>query len=177
MNYKPLLVVLIFGLFYTNAQQKSEISFKEVKHKYGCRNCYGSLVVKKGNFSDTIYGGQWGNTVNYKLVKIDKKDYIHTSYNYGFAMGESYMIHKILSLDEDIFLESVFEKEIKIYQETHRKYNGIPTNFIFERDVQVSIKNGIEFDIKLVVSYCPEVEDESCDQLFEESYIEFFKIN
>ena len=74
MNYKPLLVILIFGLFYTNAQQKSEISFKEVKHKYGCRNCYGSLVVKKGSFSDTIYGGQWGNTVNYKLVKIDKKE-------------------------------------------------------------------------------------------------------
>ena len=77
MNYKPLLVILIFGLFYTNAQQKSEISFKEVKHKYGCRNCYGSLVVKKGNFSDTIYGGQWGNSVNYKLIKIKDKEYCY----------------------------------------------------------------------------------------------------
>ena len=56
MNYKPLLVILIFGLFYTNAQQKSEISFEEIESKY-CRNCYGSLVVKKGGFSDTIYGG------------------------------------------------------------------------------------------------------------------------
>ena len=69
MNYKPLVVILIFGLFYTNAQQKSEISFEEIESKY-CRNCYGSLVVKKGGFSDTIYGGQWGNSVNYKLIKI-----------------------------------------------------------------------------------------------------------
>ena len=43
--------------------------------------------------------------------------------------------------------------------------------------INIKIKNGIEFDIKLVVSYCPEVEDVPCDQLFEESYIEFYKIN
>ena len=35
----------------------------------------------------------------------------------------------------------------------------------------------MKFDIKLVVSYCPEVEDEPCNQFFEESYIEFYKIN
>ena len=83
MNYKPLLVILIFGLFYTNAQQKSEISFEEIESKY-CRNCYGSLVVKKGSFLDTIYGGQWGNSVNYKLIKIKDKEYLNTYYRYGY---------------------------------------------------------------------------------------------
>jgi len=51
------------------------------------------------------------------------------------------------------------------------------TNYIFDRTINIKIKNGIEFDVNLVVSYCPEVEDEPCDQLFEESYIEFYKIN
>ena len=110
MNYKPLLVILIFGLFYTNAQQKSEISFKEVKHKYGCRNCYGSLVVKKGSFSDTIYGGQWGNSVNYKLIKIKDKEYLNTYYRYGYPGGHAVLKYKIHSIEEQNFLEPIFEK-------------------------------------------------------------------
>ena len=35
MNYKPLSVILIFGLFFTNAQQKSDISFKEIESEFG----------------------------------------------------------------------------------------------------------------------------------------------
>ena len=56
-----------------NAQQEYEISFQEIESKY-CRNCYGSLVVEKGSLSDTIFGGQWGNVVNYKLIKIKEKE-------------------------------------------------------------------------------------------------------
>ena len=176
MNYKPLLVILIFGLFYTNAQQKSEISFEEIESKY-CRNCYGSLVVKKGSFSDTIYGGQWGNSVNYKLIKIKDKEYLNTYYRYGYPGGQAVMEYKIHSIEEQNFLEPIFEKSFELYRETHRDYNDVPTNYIFDRTINIKIKNGIEFDIKLVVSYCPEVEDIPCDQLFEESYTEFYKIN
>ena len=43
--------------------------------------------------------------------------------------------------------------------------------------VDVKIKNGIEFDIKLKVSYCPEIEGEQCDILFEETYVDFYNIN
>lgn len=73
MNIKNLFVILILSVSFANAQQKSEIIFEEIESK-DCRACYGSLVVEKGSLSDTIYGGQWGNVVNYKLIKIkDKK--------------------------------------------------------------------------------------------------------
>lgn len=69
MNVKHLITILILCMSFANAQQKSKLNFKEIESKY-CRNCYGSLVVEKGSLSDTIFGGQWGNVVNYKLIKI-----------------------------------------------------------------------------------------------------------
>jgi hypothetical protein len=176
MNYKPLLVILIFGLFYTNAQQKSEISFEEIESKY-CRNCYGSLVVKKGGFSDTIYGGQWGNSVNYKLIKIKDKEYLNTYYRFGYPGGQTVMAYKIHSIEDHNFLEPIFEKTFELYRETHRNYNNVPTNFIFDRTVDVKIKKGIEFNVSLKVSYCPEIEGEQCDVLFEESHVDLYQIN
>ena len=176
MKVNNLITILIFSISFANAQQESKISFKEIESKY-CRNCFGSLVVEKGNFSDTIYGGQWGNSVNYKLIKIKDKEYLNTYYRYGYPGGQAVMKYKIHSIEEQNFLEPIFEKSFELYRETHRDYNDVPTNYIFDRTINIKIKNGIEFDIKLVVSYCPEVEDEPCDQLFEESYIEFYKIN
>ena len=126
---------------------------------------------------DTIFGGQWGNVVNYKLIKIKEKEYLNTYYNYGFPMGQTVMVYKIHSIEENNFLEPIFEKTFELYRETHRKYNDVPTNFIFDRKVDVKIKKGIEFDIKLQVSYCPEIEGEQCDVLFEESYVDFYNIN
>jgi hypothetical protein len=71
----------------------------------------------------------------------------------------------------------VFEKSIELYRETHRDYNDTPANFIFERSINIKIKKGIEFEISLKISYCPEIEDEQCETLFEESHIDFYKIN
>ena len=176
MNYKPLVVILIFGLFHTNAQQKSDISFKEIESKF-CRNCYGSLVVEKGSVSDTINGGQWGHPVNYELVQIKDKEYLNTNYRYGYPGGQAVMVYKIHSLDQDNFLVPVFEKSIEVYRETHRDYNNTPVNFIFERNVDIKLKKGIEFEISLKISYCPEIEDEKCETLFKESHIDFYKIN
>jgi len=75
------------------------------------------------------------------------------------------------------FLVPVFEKSIEVYRETHRNYNNVPTNFIFDRTVDVKIKKGIEFNVSLKVSYCPEIEDEQCDVLFEESHVDLYQIN
>ena len=154
MNIKHLITILTLGVSFANAQQEYEISFQEIESKY-CRNCYGSLVVEKGSLSDTIFGGQWGNVVNYKLIKIKEKEYLNTYYNYGFPMGQTVMVYKIHSIEEHNFLEPIFEKTFELYRETHRNYNDVPTNFIFDRTVDVKIKNGIEFDTKLQVSYCP----------------------
>ena len=176
MNIKHLITILTLGVSVANAQQEYEISFQEIESKY-CRNCYGSLVVNKGSITDTIYGGQWGNVVNYKLVKIKGKEYLNTYYNYGFPMGQTVMAYKIHSIEEHNFLEPIFEKTFELYRETHRNYYDVPTNFIFDRTVDVKIKNGIEFDIKLKVSYCPEIEGEQCDILFEETYVDFYNIN
>lgn len=162
---------------FANAQQTIDISFKEIKSKSSCRNCYGSLVVEKGSVSDTINGGQWGDPVNYELVKIKDKEYLNTNYRYGYAGGQAVMVYKIHSLDQDNFLEPVFEKSIEVYRETHRDYNNTPVNFIFERNVGIKLKKGIEFEISLKISYCPEIEDEKCETLFEESHIDFYKIN
>ncbi len=177
MNYKPLSVILIFGLFFTNAQQKSDISFKEIESEFSCRNCYGSLVVEKGSVSDTINGGQWGDPVNYELIKIKDKEYLNTNYRYGYPGGQAVMVYKIHSLDQDNFLVPVFEKSIEVYRETHRDYNNTPVNFIFERNVDIKLKKGIEFEISLKIGYCPEIEDEKCETLFEETHIDFYKIN
>ena len=75
MNVKHLITILILFVSFANAQQKSEIIFKEIE-SMDCRACYGSLVVEKGSLSDTIYGGQWGNVLNYKLIKIKDKKYL-----------------------------------------------------------------------------------------------------
>lgn len=176
MNIKHLITILILCMSFANAQQESKLNFKEIESKY-CRNCYGSLVVEKGSLSDTIFGGQWGNVVNYKLIKIKEKEYLNTYYNYGFPMGQTVMAYKIHSIEEHNFLEPIFEKTFELYRETHRNYNDVPTNFIFDRKVDVKIKKGIEFDIKLQVSYCPEIEGEQCDILFEETYVDFYNIN
>ena len=176
MNVKHLITILILCMSFANAQQESKLNFKEIESKY-CRNCYGSLVVEKGSLSDTIFGGQWGNVVNYKLIKIKDKEYLNTYYNYGFPMGQTVMAYKIHSIEDQNFLEPIFEKTFELYRETHRNYNDVPTNFIFDRKVDVKIKKGIEFDIKLQVSYCPEIEGEQCDVLFEESYVDFYNIN
>jgi len=176
MKVYNLIIILFFSIFFACAKQESKISFKEIKSKY-CRNCYGSLVVEKGSLSDTIFGGQWGNVVNYKLIKIKEKEYLNTYYNYGFPMGQTVMVYKIHSIEENNFLEPIFEKTFELYRETHRNYNDVPTNFIFDRTVDVKIKNGIEFDTNLQVSYCPEIEGEQCDILFEEKYIDFYNIN
>ena len=109
MNIKHLITILTLGVSVANAQQEYEISFQEIQSKY-CRNCYGSLVVNKGSITDTIYGGQWGNVVNYKLVKIKGKEYLNTYYNYGFPMGQTVMQYKIHSLEDDNFLKPIFEK-------------------------------------------------------------------
>ena len=176
MNIKHLITILTLGVSVANAQQEYEISFQEIESKY-CRNCYGSLVVNKGSITDTIYGGQWGNVVNYKLVKIKDKEYLNTYYNYGFPMGQTVMAYKIHSIEDHNFLEPIFEKTFELYRETHRNYNDVPTNFIFDRTVDVKIKNGIEFNVSLKVSYCPEIEGEQCDVLFEESHVDFYQIN
>ena len=176
MNVKHLITILILFVSFANAQQKSEIIFKEIESK-DCRACYGSLVVEKGSLSDTIYGGQWGNVLNYKLIKIKDKKYLNTYYRYGYAGGSAVMDYKIHSIEQDNFLEPIFEKTFELYIETHRDYNDLPVNYIYERTVDVKLKNGIEFDINLKISYCPEIEEEKCDILFEESYIDFYNIN
>ena len=176
MKVYNLIIILFFSISFACAQQESKISFKEIESKY-CRNCYGSLVVEKGSLSDTIFGGQWGNVVNYKLIKIKEKEYLNTYYNYGFPMGQTVMVYKIHSLEDKNFLKPIFEKSYELYIETHRNYNSLPVNYVYERTVDVKIKNGIEFDVNHKVSYCPEIEGVQCDILFKESYVDFYNIN
>ena len=176
MKVYNLIAILIFSISFACAQQESKISFKEIESKY-CRNCYGSLVVEKGSLSDTIFGGQWGYVVNYKLIKIKEKEYLNTYYNYGFPMGQTVMVYKIHSLEDKNFLKPIFEKSYELYIETHRNYNSLPVNYVYERTVDVKIKNGIEFDVNHKVSYCPEIEGVQCDILFKESYVDFYNIN
>ena len=176
MNIKNITIILIFSLTFSNAQHKLDISFEEIESEY-CRNCYGSLIVKKNKLSDTIYGGQWGHSVNYKLIKIKEKEYLNTYYHYGFPGGQTVMVYKIHSLENKNFLKPIFEKSFELYRETHRNYNDIPVNYVFERTVDVELKKGIEFDINLKVSHCPEIEGKQCDKIFEESYVDFYNIN
>lgn len=176
MKVYNLIIILFFSISFACAQQESKVSFKEIESKY-CRNCYGSLVVEKGSLSDTIFGGQWGNVVNYKLIKIKDKEYLNTYYRFGYPGGQTVMAYKIHSIEDHNFLEPIFEKTFELYRETHRNYNNVPTNFVFDRTVDVKIKKGIEFNISLKVSYCPEIEGEQCDVLFEESHIDFYQIN
>ena len=176
MKFNNLILIVIFSISFANAQQESKISFKEIESR-NCRNCFGSLIVEKGSLSDTIYGGQWGNVVNYKLIKIKEKEYLNTYYRYGYPGGDTEMVYKIHSIEKHNFLKPIFEKTFELYRETHRDYNDVPTNFIFDRTVNIEIKKGIEFNVSLKVSYCPEIEGEQCDILFEESYIDFYQIN
>lgn len=73
-------------------------------------------------------------------------------------MGQTVMQYKIHSLEDDNFLKPIFEKSYELYIETHRNYINLPVNYVYERTVDVKIKKGIEFDVNLTVSYCPEIE-------------------
>jgi hypothetical protein len=47
------------------------------------------------------------------------------------------MVYKIHSIEQDNFLEPIFEKTFELYIETHRDYNDLPVNYINERTVEM----------------------------------------
>ena len=65
--------------------------------------------------------GQWGNSVNYELIKIKDKQYLNTCYRYGYPGGrwiQAVMEYKIHSIEEQNFLEPIFEKSFELHRET-----------------------------------------------------------
>tara|TARA_B100001175_G_scaffold93942_1_gene79419 strand:- start:1006 stop:1539 length:534 start_codon:yes stop_codon:yes gene_type:complete len=175
---KIFIIIFIFKLTISNAQDDFDITIEEIRHRYECRGCPGSLVVKKGNQVDTIYGGQWGNTPNYKLRNINDKNYIHTYGNYGFPLGVRVEINCLYSLEKKSFLEEVFKNEIITYRESHRSYSKTYVNYTIERNIKTTIENGFKFEIDLKVSACPELPlNEKCDEIMKQSYTEFYPIN
>jgi hypothetical protein len=87
------------------------------------------------------------------------------------------MIKNIIIFISILISLEVYANKISILSDEIGSGTLVENHFKVIVNYRGTLENGIEFDIKLVVSYCPEVEDESCDQLFEESYIEFYKIN
>ena len=174
------IVSIIFFLSSINllAQTSSTITIDQIRAKYDCRGCYGSIVVKKENEVDTIFGGQWGNPPEYKFVEINNKEYLHIFGNYGFAGGIRTNINKLYSLDNENFLEKVFEKEHITYSETFREYDGLNMSFVILRDIKTTIENGFKFEIKLTIKSCPEILSyEGCDEIITENMTEFDPIN
>ena len=174
LNKKIKILFLLFSIIL-NSQN---IAVKELSAKYDCRGCPGSLVVKNENKVDTIFGGQWGNPPEYKFIEINNKEYLHIFGNYGFAMGLRTNVNKLYSLDNETFLEKVFEKEHITYRETFREYNGLNINFVIEREIKTTIENGFKFEIKLTIRSCPEILGyENCDEIITETMTEFYPIN
>lgn len=175
---KIISIIFFLSSIYLLGQNNPSITIEEIRHRYDCRGCYGSIVVKKENKVDTIYGGQWGNPPEYKFIELNNKDYIHTHGNYSFSGGIRTNINKLYSLNNENFLEKVFEKEHITYSETFREYDGLNMSFVILRDIKITIKNGFKFEIKLTIKSCPEILGyEGCDEIFTENMKEFYPIN
>ena len=173
LNRKLKILFLLLSAIL-NSQN---IIVEELRAKYDCRGCPGSLVVKKKNEVDTIFGGQWGNPTQYKFIEINNKEYIYIFGNYGFAMGLRTNVNELYSLDNEAFLEKVFEKEHITYRETFREYNGLNINFVIERYIKTTIENGFKFEIKLTIRSCPEILGyENCYEIITETMTEFYSI-
>ena len=165
-------------LLVSTILNSQNITVKELRAKYDCRGCPGSLVVKNENKVDTIFGGQWGNPPEYKFIEINNKEYIYTYGNYGFAGGLRSNINRLYSIDNETFLEKVFDKEHITYRETFRSYDGLNINFVIERYIKTTIENGFKFEIKLTIRSCPEILGyENCDEIITETMTEFYPIN
>ena len=176
--YKIVSIILFLSSINLLAQTCSTITIEQIRAKYDCRGCPGSLLVMNENKVDTIFGGQWGNPPEYKLIEINSKKYLYVFGNYGFAMGLRTNVNKLYSLGNETFLEKVFEKEYITYRETFRNYDGLNINFVIERDIKTTIENGFKFEIKLIIKSCPEIIGyEHCDEIITEIMTEFYPIN
>lgn len=93
--------------------------------------------------------------MNYKLIKIKDKKYLNNYYCYGYPGESAVMVYKIHSIDQDNFMEPIFEKTFELYIETQRDYNDLPVNYINERTVDEKLKNGTEFDTRFGCKLLP----------------------
>ena len=69
--YKIVSIIFFLSSINLLAQTSSTITIEQIRAKYDCRGCPGSLLVKNEDKVDTIFVGQWGNDLKerYKDIK------------------------------------------------------------------------------------------------------------
>ena len=177
-NLPPIVALTIMILYSSCSNKKQDNSDFDVKFQTingdDCHNCFGKLVVSKGSLVDTIKGGQWGKNVDYQIFNINSKEYLFTSFSYSYPMGERWNEYKIYSLESSSFMKKLFEKAITEYKENNITENGISINYMISREIKVSLKDSIGFFVKMKVKKCPEIEDEDCETIFEDTNLEYY---
>jgi len=166
-------LILLVSIY---ASSQNAVTIEKLPHKNECRMCYGKLVVTNGMKTDTIFGGQWGSTPNYKILKIKSKEILLIDDDYGFPGGQSVKIFKLLSLDKNNFLDEIFKKEITLYKESHSNEKNVPINYIYRNNPIIKVKDSLEIISNIIIEKCPEIEGIECDTLIEINEIEYFKI-
>jgi hypothetical protein len=179
LKYITSLVALIIIIFNFSCSEKKQdnsgfnVAFETIKGN-DCHNCFGELVVSRGTLTDTIRGGQWGKSVDYQSFKINSKKFLFTSFSYSYPMGERSNEYRIYSLESSTFMKKLFEKAITEYKERNITENGMSINYVISRDIKASLKDSIGFFIKMKIRKCPEIEGENCQDIFEDTSLEYY---
>jgi hypothetical protein len=168
-----ILLLCNYACDKTQDNTSNDLNFKTLKGQ-DCKDCEGYLVITKGKQSDTIKGGQWGKVVNYNTFKIQGKKYLFTNFTYSYQMGTKLNEYKIYSLEKKQYLKKLFEKAIVVYEEKNMKEKNVSINYTMERDVQVTLKDSIGFLVKMKIKKCPELENVSCHEIFDDTNLEYY---
>lgn len=171
-----ILTLLVINFSCSNKKQDNagfDVKIETIKGE-DCHNCFGKLVVSKGSLNDTIKDGQWGRVVDFQTFNINSKEYLFTSFSYSYPMGERCNEYKIYSLESSSFMKKLFEKVITEYKENNLTENGMSINYIISREIKVSLKDSIGFFIKMKVKKCPEIEGENCEDILEDTSLEYY---
>jgi hypothetical protein len=172
LKSKNFFLTFLFVSYFSVAQNR--IIFKEIKNTSDCHNCSGKLIVSNGIKTDTIYGGEWGNPPSYHLKNIDGNDMLIVDTTYSFAGGEKRMYLQLYSLNDNSFLNKIFEKDILLYSERNVNENGISTNYTYKNNPIINYQKPIKITNQITREKCPEIDDLKCTLLKKHTKIHYF---
>tara|TARA_B100001059_G_scaffold235786_1_gene282803 strand:+ start:1078 stop:1641 length:564 start_codon:yes stop_codon:yes gene_type:complete len=98
----------------TKEEQSSiteKVTVTAVESDLKCHMCPGFILIQKGDKIDTMKTGSWGKPSDHIYFQKDNRHYIAFPGGY-FSGGTSETSIKILSVNEDDYLEAVFDTAV-----------------------------------------------------------------
>ncbi len=105
---KKITYLAFIFLLFCCSDSHDKIIITSKNNLKDCHACPGYILIQKDKNIDTLKTGSWGQPGKYSLFRYKKKDFI-VLYNFYFMGGLMESGIKILSLEEDDYLEIIFD--------------------------------------------------------------------